>query len=128
MGTTVGGVRHGCMADRTFSDSRCIPLGLDCRRDVVRLVTVGTGFISELGMGRVVACLALQFAVTGAETEQVPALRGRIRIGSKTRVGPGFERTVSLDSHSFLCTVVVAGLAGGHVEPTLTRFVAHSQH
>ena len=69
MGAAVDAVRHGCMADRAFADRRGVPLRFDGRCVVVHLVTVGAGFVGELGMGRVVASLALQFAVTGAEAE-----------------------------------------------------------
>ena len=71
------------------------------------------------------AGLALQFSVACTESEQAPARRGSIRIGSKARVSPGFESPVGIDGHGFPFTIVVAGLTGGHVEPALAGCITY---
>ena len=73
MGTAVDARGHGRMADRTLTNGGRISLGIDGRHVVVHLIAVGTGLIRELGMGRVVTGLALQFAVASAEAEQAPS-------------------------------------------------------
>ncbi len=80
MGATGGAVRHSRMADCALADRRGIPLGINGRPVVVHLVAVGARFICELGMGRVVAGLALQVTVAFAVTEQGPTFCGCIRI------------------------------------------------
>ena len=47
---TVDGSRHGRMADRTFTDRRGVPLGLNSAQVVIHLVTVGAWLVGELGM------------------------------------------------------------------------------
>ena len=72
--------------------------------------------------------LALQVAMAGAVTVQAPASRGCIRIGSEACVIPGFKGTISIDGHCLPFTVVMAGLASGHVEPAVTGGVAYRRH
>ena len=78
---------HGRVADRALADRRSIPLGLHGTEVVVHLVAVGAGLVGELGMGRVVAGLALQVTVTGAVAVQIGAGNRRIGIGGEARVG-----------------------------------------
>ena len=128
MGTTVDGSGHGRMADRTLTDRCGVTLGINSAQVVIHLVPVGAGFVSELGMGRIMAGLALHTPVTGAVAEQALTRHRHIRIRGEARISPGLERAVGIDGHGLPQAVMMAGLTGGHVIPAASGIAAYCRH